>query len=92
MKQSQDRQEKPKYIQVKHVFISFAAGDWNWLDFHTNKSIASLSTSEKSDYEVRIHVSPQALLESSVCLHKSMRRKRLAQHLFYFLYHCFNAL
>lgn len=60
MIQSQDRQEKPsmKYIQVKHVSISFASGDWNLLDFHINKNIAALSTSEKSDYEVRIHLSP----------------------------------
>lgn len=57
-----------KYIQVKQVSISSVSGDWNLLDFLINKNITTyiLSTFEKSDYEVRIHVSPQIFLESSV--------------------------
>lgn len=73
-----------KYIQVKHVSISFASGDRNLLDFHANKNTAALSTPEKSGYQVRTHLSPRVLLESTVCLHKSMRRKRHVQHLFIF--------
>lgn len=57
-----------KYIQVKQVSISSVSGDWNLLDFLINKNITIyiLSTSEKSNYKVGIHVSPQIFLESSV--------------------------
>ena len=54
------------------------------LIFMLIKSTAAVSTSEKSDQEVRIHLSLQGLLESSVCLHTSMRRRRRAQHPFIF--------
>lgn len=73
-----------KNIQVKHVSISFASGDWNLLEFSINENNAALSTFEKSDYEIRTHLSAKVLLESSMCLHKSMRRKRRVQHLFIF--------
>lgn len=58
-----------KSIQVKRVLISSVSDDWNLLDF-LNKTITIyiLSTSEKSDYEVRIHISPQILLEGSVSI------------------------
>lgn len=57
-----------KYIQVKQVFISSVSGDWNLFDFLINKNItiSILNTSEKSDYEVRIHISPQILLKGSM--------------------------
>lgn len=57
-----------KYIQVKQVSISSVSSDWNLLDFLINENITIyiLSTSEKSHYEVGIHVSPQIFLGSSV--------------------------
>lgn len=57
-----------KYIQGKQVFISSVSGDWNLFDFLINKNItiSILNTSEKSDYEVRIHISPQILLKGSM--------------------------
>lgn len=59
-----------KYIQIKQVFISSVSGDWNLLDFLINKNItiSILSTSEKFDHEVRIHISPQILLKGSVSI------------------------
>lgn len=79
-----------KSIQVKQVFISSVSDGWDLLDFLINKNVTIyiLSTSEKSDYEVRIHISPDTLRRQ--CLHKSMRRKRRVQHLFSLS--CFNAL
>lgn len=57
-----------KYIQVRHVFISSASGKWNLFDHLSNKNIATyiLSTSEKFDHEVRIHIFPHTLRKQCV--------------------------
>lgn len=59
-------------MQYSHVqvFISSVSGDWDLLDFLINKNINIhiLSTFEKPDYGLRILLSPQLLLENSVCI------------------------